>query len=89
MIEISVNNLVYLNDQYGGGRLVGRVDKTTIPNSKKPTTFYTGKSTGMDRCFDIPHTINSSVYIGGPADWQINPAFEAEIVSIVDHKQTT
>ena len=66
---------------------MGRVDKTTIPNAKKPTTFYTGKSTGMDRCFDIPHNITSSVYIGGPADWQINPAFEAEIVSIVDHNK--
>jgi len=80
-LEVYTNNMISLDGQY-----VGRIDRATYDlKGRKPhiqTTFYTPKD-GDHRSLSVPHTIQAMLYVGGPADWSINPDFEAEIRSIV------
>lgn len=80
-LTIHTNNLISL-----GNAIVGRVDKTTCASKHRPTqdtTFFTSK--GSDRTnLSTPHSISEPTYIGGPAEWRVNPKFEARIRAIVD-----
>ena len=73
-LTVYTNKLVSL-----GNTCVGRIDKDSYATSTKPTTFYTGKIGN----YNVPHIITAPLYIGGPADWDINPNFTAEIAAIV------
>ena len=73
-LTVYTNKLVTLGNTY-----VGRIDKDSYATSTKPTTFYTGKIGN----YNVPHIITAPLYIGGPADWDINPAFTAEVAAVV------
>jgi len=79
-LTVYTNNLVSLNDKY-----VGRIDRDSyLTESKphKPTNFYPGTIVPHSG-FDVPHEIKAALYIGGPADWKINPDFTAEVKAIL------
>jgi len=73
-LTIYTNKLVSLD-----GNGVGRIDKDSYKTSTKPTTFFTGDI----GTYNVPHVIKAPLYIGGPADWKINPDFTDEIAAIV------
>ena len=73
-LTVYTNKLVSLGDT-----CVGRIDKDSYATSTKPTTFYTGKIGN----YNVPHIITAPLYVGGPADWNINFDFIAEVAAIV------
>lgn len=75
-MTVSTNNLVSINN-----RIVGRIHKQDAQPMRKPrpVRFYTGEPGTFDRL----HKIDAQLYIGGPADWTINPAFEAAVAEII------
>jgi len=74
-LTVYTNKLVSL-----GNTSVGRIDKDSYAmNCMKPTTFFTGEIGN----YNVPHVIDAPLYIGGPADWEINPDFIAEVAAIV------
>jgi len=74
-LTVYTNKLVSLGETY-----VGRIDKDSYKTSTKPTTFFTGDIGN----YNVPHVIKAPLYIGGPADWEINPDFKAEVAAIVE-----
>ena len=73
-LTVYTNKCVTLGNTY-----IGRIDKDSYATSTKPTTFFTGEIGN----YNVPHVIDAPLYIGGPADWEINPDFIAEVAAIV------
>ena len=74
-LTVYTNKLVSL-----GNTCVGRIDKDSYAmNRMKPTTFFTGEIGN----YNVPHVITVPLYVGGPADWDINPDFIAQVAAIV------
>lgn len=80
-ITICANNLVSLDNIH-----VGRIDRDsyhTIFGARGKTTFFTASTDRLTSGYDTPHEIDVPVYVAGPADWRINPDFEASVREIV------
>lgn len=68
------------------GTYVGRIDRDSYQTSqgtRGKTTFFTASVDRIASGYDTPHEISVPLYVGGPADWTINPEFEAEIRKIM------
>ena len=79
---IYTNNTVSLD-----GRYVGRIHRDDANprhfGDKRPVRFYTASGDLMKTGYDVEHIIDEPLYVGGPSDWTINPAFEVAIQKIV------
>jgi hypothetical protein len=75
---IYTNNIVSIDGQY-----VGRVDRTTTPGSTRLTTIFKPCRVSDGKPFVWGPSVEISVptYIGGPADWIINPEFTAAVIA--------
>ena len=83
-MKLYTNNLISIDGSY-----VGRIDRDSYHSAckpHKPTKFYTG-TLGTPTGFDIPHEITAALYVGGPADWKINPDFISEVKAILSNKE--
>lgn len=80
-ITLYANNTVSIDE-----RIVGRIDKRDAHargrfSTPRPVRFYTGKPGTFDQLHEI--SADTPLYIGGPSDWKINPAFERAVREIV------
>ena len=70
-ISINTADIITIDSQK-----VARIGKNpNLYGRGKFTLIYSGPVGTMDQ----PHHIQAPVYVGGPSEWTINPAFEAEV----------